>query len=143
MRVWGGAGGTRDGRLHPQWWLAKVGRLGPPDVSQPVLRDVSLRGIDMGHTDGRFLSCRDPVLLVRVKEKLRGDRQSRPVEGPLLSGSLCLHELGGDMQHCLLEIRYGVHSQCLVHLLSEPVRSLPVHPSALRISCQMAVAEYR
>ncbi|KFY97125.1 hypothetical protein V498_02228, partial [Pseudogymnoascus sp. VKM F-4517 (FW-2822)] len=82
----------------------KVGRLGPPDVSQPVLRDVSLRGIDMGHTDGRSLSCRDPVLLVRVKEELRGDRQSRPVEGPLSSWSLCLHELGGDMQHCLLEM---------------------------------------
>lgn len=52
----------------------QVGRSGPPDVSQPVLRDVPLKGIDMGHTDGRSLSFRDPVFLVRVNAKLRGDR---------------------------------------------------------------------
>lgn len=108
----------------------KVGRLGPPDVSQPVLRDVSLWRIDMGHTDGRSLSCRDPVLLVRVKEELRGDRQSPPVEGPLFSGSLCLHELGGDMQHCLLEVSYGVHSSGLCiccRSLCLPCLCVPVH----------------
>lgn len=38
----------------------QVGPQGPLDVNQPVLRDVPLRRIDMGHTDGRSLFCYDP-----------------------------------------------------------------------------------
>jgi len=64
----------------------------------------------MGHTDGRSLLCRDPVFLVRAKDKLRGDRQNCLLGGRLFCGSLGAWE--PVMGACALP----VHSQSLAHM---------------------------